>query len=47
MEILEARSRIEREIYDLLKIIKYKIDNSEFNLKLLKERVKFIMETHL
>lgn len=47
MEILKERSRLEREIYDSLKLIKYKINNSAFNLDLLKERIKFIIESHL
>lgn len=47
IEILEARIKIEREIYDSLKIIKYKIDNSEFNLDFLKESIESIIEAHL
>lgn len=47
IKILEERSRLEREIYDSLKLIKYKIDNSAFNLNLLKEMVNSIIEGHL
>jgi adenylate kinase family enzyme len=47
IEILKARCRLEREIYDSLKLIKYKIDNSAFNLNLLKERINSIIEAHL
>lgn len=46
VEILKARSKLEREIYDSLKLTKYKIDNSEFNPDLLKENISSIIESH-
>lgn len=47
IQILEARHKLERYIYDLLNLTKYKIDNSEFNLDLLKEQSKLIIEKYL
>lgn len=47
MQVLEARSKLEREIYDSLKLVKYKIDNSKFNLYLLKSRINSIIEVNL
>lgn len=44
MEILIARNCFEKEIYDSLKLNKYNIDNSAFNLELLKERINLIIE---
>ncbi|GKX31479.1 hypothetical protein SH1V18_39590 [Vallitalea longa] len=47
IQVLEARSRLERDVYDSLELIKYKIDNSEFNNNLLKERINSIIESEL
>ncbi|MBU3134910.1 hypothetical protein KPL39_01370 [Clostridium gasigenes] len=47
MQVFEARSKLEREIYDSLKLVKYKIDNSKFNLNLLRERINSIIEANL
>jgi hypothetical protein len=47
IKVLEARSRIEMNIYDSLKLIKYRVDNSTFNLDLLKERINTILEANL
>lgn len=47
VQVLEARSKLEKKIYDSLKISKYKIDNSAFNLDLTKERANSILEMHL
>lgn len=47
IQVLEARSRLERDVYDSLELVKYKIDNSEFNIQLLKEKINFIIETNL
>lgn len=44
IEVLEARYKVEEEIYDSLKLKKYKIDNSNFNRNLLEERIKKIAE---
>lgn len=44
IEVLKARNDFEKEIYDSLNLTKYKIDNSEFNLELLKERINSIIE---
>lgn len=46
IEILKARSNLEREIYDSLKLTKYRIDNSEFNFDVLREKIKTIIEAH-
>jgi hypothetical protein len=46
IEILKARSKLEREIYNSLKLLKYKIDNSTFNLNLLKNRINSIIENY-
>ncbi|MCB2354235.1 hypothetical protein [Clostridium estertheticum] len=43
IQVLEARKSLEIQVYDSLKLIKYKIDNSAFNFNLLKERLSFIM----
>ncbi len=47
MQVFEARSKLEREIYDSLKLVKYKIDNSKFNIDLLKSRINSIIEANL
>jgi hypothetical protein len=44
IQVLEARSSLECDVYDSLKLIKYKIDNSAFNLDLLKEKINSIIE---
>lgn len=44
MKVIEARSRLESDVYDSLELIKCKIDNSTFNLDLLKERINSIIE---
>lgn len=44
IEVLKVRSNFEKEIYDSLNITKYKIDNSAFDLELLKERINSIIE---
>lgn len=46
IDILEARRKLESEIFDLLALKKYKIDNSKFDIELLKERVNNIVENH-
>ncbi|HYE09998.1 MAG TPA: hypothetical protein VEF53_07455 [Patescibacteria group bacterium] len=47
IQVLEVRSRLENDIYDSLKLAKYKIDNSAFDFDLLKERINTIIEAHL
>ncbi|MFT5875535.1 MAG: hypothetical protein ACI8WT_004528 [Clostridium sp.] len=47
IQVLEARSRLEYDVYDSLKLIKYKIDNSAFNIDLLKVKINSIIEAHL
>lgn len=47
IKVLEARSRIEMSIYDSLKLIKYRVDNSTFDLDLLKERINTILQANL
>lgn len=37
MQVIEARSRLESAVYDSLKIVKYKINNSTFNIDLLRK----------
>lgn len=44
VRILEARKKLEDEIYDSLKIKKYKIDNTEFDAEILKERVGAVLD---
>lgn len=44
IQVLEARKRLESEVYDSLELIKYKIDNSAFKLDLIKERINSIVE---
>jgi len=46
IQILKTRSKLEREIYDSLKLIKYKIDNSAFNIDLLEKSINSIIESH-
>ncbi len=43
IEILKQRNAFEKEIYDSLSFTKYKIDNSDFSLELLKERINTIL----
>lgn len=47
MKIIEERIRLESDVYDSLKLAKYKINNSSFNIDLLKERINSIIEAHL
>ena len=47
IQVLEARSSIEYQVYNSLKLIKYKIDNSEFNIDLLKEKISCIVDDNL
>ncbi|MFA9397970.1 MAG: hypothetical protein ACERKV_06880 [Clostridiaceae bacterium] len=47
IQVLEARNRLEHDVYDSLHLFKYKIDNSAFNLDFLKEKSKCIIENHL
>lgn len=47
LKVLEERNKLEREIYDELKITKYKINNSSFNMDLLKEKVLKVIENNL
>ena len=42
VQVLEARRKLESEVYDSLELIKYKIDNSAFKLDLIKERINSI-----
>jgi hypothetical protein len=42
-----VRELLECDVYDSLKLIKYKIDNSAFNLDLLKEKINSIIEAHV
>lgn len=44
IEVLKARNIFEKEIYDSLNLNKCKIDNTKFNLELLKERINSIIE---
>jgi hypothetical protein len=44
MEVLEARKKLEEEIYDSLNIKKYKIDNTEFDEEILRERVSAVLD---
>lgn len=44
IEVHKARSDFEKEIYNLLNLTKYKIDNPEFNIELLKERINSIIK---
>ncbi|WP_312811002.1 hypothetical protein [Sedimentibacter sp.] len=44
IEILKARNIFEKEIYDSINLAKYKIDNSKFDLELLKERITPIID---
>lgn len=44
IEVLQTRNNFEKEIYNSLNLTKYKIDNSAFNLKLLKEEINLIIQ---
>lgn len=46
VQVLEARRKLESEVYDSLELAKYKIDNSAFKLDLIKERINSIIEEH-
>ncbi|NMO97697.1 hypothetical protein [Paenibacillus lemnae] len=43
VQVLQERKKIELEIYDLLKINKQKIDNSQYDLATCKEKIKEIL----
>ena len=47
IQVLEARSRLERDAYDSLELVKYKVNNSTFNIDLLKTRINSIIEANL
>jgi len=47
MKVIEERIRLESDVYDSIKLAKYKINNSTFNIDLLKERINSIIEAHL
>lgn len=47
IQLLEERSRLEHEVYDSLELVKYKIDNSGFNLDLLKKRLNAIVSLNI
>lgn len=47
LQVLEARRKLENEVYNSLELVKYKIDNSEFNFNLMKDRIKGIVEENL
>lgn len=47
MKVIEARIKIEREVYDSLKLAKYKIDNTSFNIEFLKQKINSIIEVNL
>ena len=47
MKVIEARIKIESEVYDSLKLDKYKIDNTTFNIELLKQKINSIIEVNL
>jgi hypothetical protein len=44
LEVLEARNNFEKEVYNSLNLIKYKIDNSAFNPELLNGKINTIIE---
>lgn len=46
LQILEARGSLELDVYESLEISKYVIDNSEFDLVMLKDKVNAIIENH-
>jgi len=47
MQVIQGRIRLESDVYHSLKLAKYKINNSTFNIDLLKERINSIIEAHL
>lgn len=47
MQVLEARNALESEIFDSLKLAKYKINNSAFNLASLKDRINSIISANI
>lgn len=47
IKVLEARSKIENDIYNSLSLIKYRVDNSTLNHDLHKERINTILEANL
>jgi uridine kinase len=44
MQVIEARGKLESDVYNSLKLVKYKIDNSTFNIDLLEESINSIVE---
>jgi hypothetical protein len=44
VEVLKERSSFERDLYDVLELNKYKIDNSRFDLGSLKQKINNILE---
>lgn len=44
IEVLQARKEIEEEIFNTLKLKKYKIDNSQFNVASLENNIRKIVE---
>lgn len=46
VQVLEARRKLESEVYDSLELAKYKIDNSAFKLDLIKDKINSIIEEH-
>ncbi|HEY8890340.1 MAG TPA: hypothetical protein VIM70_08800 [Clostridium sp.] len=47
MKVIEERIKIESEVYDSLKLSKYKIDNTSFNIEFLKQKINSIIEVNL
>jgi adenylate kinase family enzyme len=47
LEVLEARKRLEEDIYDSLKIAKYKLDNSEFCMDVLRDKVSSVLKAQI
>ncbi|MDP4091079.1 MAG: hypothetical protein Q8930_17670, partial [Bacillota bacterium] len=47
LKVLEERNSLEGEIYDSLKLIKYRIDNSDFNPEVLSKQVDSIIRQGL
>ncbi|ADL52679.1 hypothetical protein Clocel_2987 [Clostridium cellulovorans 743B] len=47
LQVLEERSKLEKDIYDSLELTKYKVDNSDFNYYGMKEKIKCIVDENL
>lgn len=47
LEVLEARNEFEKEIYASLDMVKYKIDNSDLKLDLLKDEIHSIVASNI